>query len=105
MGMSFSSSTKSTTADISRNIAKLFYGLTKGDSLCLKSEFPHPQRMILFMVNLSNRVSDLLRIGYQIMPKRDLLKDAFWLFYRNNKADIIDYAVTTDEKFYYLIKK
>lgn len=101
----YSSSKKSTAADIGRDIAKLFYGLKAGESLCLVSGFSHPQQMILYIVNLLNRASGMLGIGYQLLPERDQLKDAFWLFYRNNKADTTDYAITTDEKYYYLIRK
>jgi len=103
--VTFSASKGWPTAYICRKIAETFYSLTAGDSLRIVGDFSHPWKGVLYTVNLLNILSGRLGLGYHISPKRNLLKDAFWLFYRNNMADVRDYAVSEDEKDYYLVRK
>jgi len=101
----FSVPPKQTFANIAQNIAKSFYGMTAGDTLCLKTTFKPAHGLVLGIINFMNKAATKIGIDHQLITKRDLLRDAFWFFYRENEEEIIDYAITTDEKCYYMIKK
>lgn len=101
----FSEPSNGALANLVQEIAKSFYGLTAGESLCLENMFIPPHSFTLYIVNFFNRVARKLGIEYRLITRRDSLRDAFWLFHRNNSEDIGDYAATVDGKFYYLIKK
>lgn len=91
--------------DVAVKIAESFTSAESGEAICLELNYNKPSWFYQLTINFLNRVLSRFKLGFQLSPNRNHGKDIFWQFYKNNKSSIDDYAISTNEQFYYFIKK
>ena len=90
---------------IALDIANSFASIKCDESLCLVLDDHNFSQTYQTTVNFINKVLAKLKVRIKFMPVRNKAKDMFWLFYKNNKHLIQDFAISSDEKYLFIIKK
>lgn len=95
---------RNTVGQMILELSRTFDSLDQGDTICLQYVYQQPSDIKLKLMKSLNWFFYKLRLGIQILPVKNLAKDVFWKFYNNNKSRISDFAISTDDTRYYLMK-
>jgi len=96
--------TLSGNANFERDLAKVFFRLSPGEVVEIKSDWKKPSVQMLWFLGLSNRVANRLNIPFKLESFKNRQKEIFWLFVNEYNEEIKDYAFSPDENKFYLMR-